>query len=112
MADGLHRSRHGGTIRSAAVAGAIQTFTTGAAVAADVELGRYLASECMTCHRAATETSTIPAIFGLTELHVTEVMKAYRDKSLPNPVMQTIASRLSDEEIAALALYFAKTKKP
>jgi cytochrome c len=85
---------------------------TEAAGAADMELGRYLASECMTCHRAATETSTIPNIFGLTELHVAEVMKAYRDKALPNPVMQNIASRLTDEEIAALALYFAKTKKP
>ena len=85
---------------------------TEAAGAADMELGRYLASECVTCHRAATETSTIPNIFGLTELHVAEVMKAYRDKALPNPVMQNIASRLTDDEIAALALYFAKTKKP
>ncbi len=80
--------------------------------ATDMEFGRYLASECVACHRVATATSTIPNIFGLTEMHIAEVMKAYRDKTLPNPVMQNIASRLTDEEIAALALYFAKTEKP
>jgi cytochrome c553 len=41
-----------------------------------------------------------------------EVIKAYRDKKLPNPVMQTIANRLSDDDIAALALYFQTAKKP
>jgi cytochrome c553 len=40
------------------------------------------------------------------------VIKAYRDKALPNPVMQNIASRLSDDDIAALALYFESAKKP
>jgi cytochrome c553 len=78
----------------------------------DLELGRYLASECMTCHRTGTATSTIPNIFGLAETHLTIVIKAYRDKELPNPVMQNIASRLTDEEIASLALYFSRAKKP
>jgi cytochrome c len=80
--------------------------------ARDIELGRYLASECMTCHRSATATSTIPNIFGLPESHLTVVIKAYRDKKLPNPVMQNIAGRLSDDEIAALAVYFSTTKRP
>jgi cytochrome c len=83
-----------------------------ASAAADFELGRYLATECITCHRSATATSTIPNIFGLTETHLKQVMIAYRAKSLPNAVMQNIAGRLSDDEIASLALYFAKTKRP
>lgn len=87
-------------------------YETGLAAGADMELGRYLAAECMTCHRSANATSTIPVIFGLTEMHVIEVMKAYRNKSLPNPVMQNIAGRLTDEEIAALALYFASIRNP
>jgi cytochrome c len=41
-----------------------------------------------------------------------EVIRAYRDKALPNPVMQSIAGRLNDEDIAALALYFDTAKKP
>lgn len=78
---------------------------------ADIELGRYLSSECMTCHGTAKADSTIPNIFGLSEVHIVEVIRAYRAKALPNPVMQTIASGLKDEEIAALAAYFATAKK-
>ena len=79
---------------------------------ADVEFGRYLSSECMTCHGAAKTDSTIPLIHGLDEAHFVEVIKAYRAKTLPNPVMQTVAARLQDEEIAALAAYFASLKRP
>ena len=78
----------------------------------DIELGRYLASECMTCHRSATTTNTIPNIFGIAEDVFTQVMNAYRAKQLPNPVMQNIAGRLKDDEIEALAAFFARTRKP
>lgn len=74
----------------------------------DLELGRYLATECMTCHRAATATSTIPNIFGMAEMTFTEVIKAYRAGKLPNPVMRTVAGRLADDEIEALAAFFAR----
>jgi cytochrome c len=84
----------------------------GAKARADLELGRHLAAECMTCHRSATATTTIPNIFGLDETHMVLVLKAYRNKELSNPVMQSIAGRLSDDEIAALALFFRTTKKP
>ena len=83
-----------------------------ASYGADVELGRYLSSECMTCHGTAKSDSTIPNIFGLGEAHFAEILRAYRAKALPNPIMQTIAGRLNDEDIAALALYFETAKKP
>ncbi len=83
-----------------------------ARAAPDIEFGRYLASECLTCHRSATATSTIPNIFGMNATTFAEVVKAYRAKRLPNQVMQTIAERLKDDEIEALAAYFAKTKRP
>jgi cytochrome c len=35
-------------------------------------------------------------------------MHAYKQKIRPHPVMQMMAGRLSDEEIAALAAYFAQ----
>ena len=105
--------------RSALMAGsAIASFLlttvggTGPGYGADAELGRYLSSECMTCHGTAKSDSTIPNIFGLGEVHFAEVLRAYRAKALPNPVMQTIAARLNDEDIAALALYFETAKKP
>jgi cytochrome c len=111
MADRLHRRRKGGTFIAPMVAMAAFVAST-ALTAADIELGRYLATECMTCHRSATSVSTIPNIFGLEEAHTAEVLKAYRAQTLPNPVMQTVASRLKDDEIEALAAYFAATKRP
>ena len=79
---------------------------------ADAELGRYLSSECMTCHGTAKADSAIPNIFGLGQARFAEVLRAYRAKALPNPVMQTVAGRLNDDDIAALALYFETAKKP
>lgn len=100
-------------MRSVAAAGLLTLVALAPRPAAgkDLELGRYLANECLTCHRAGTATSTIPNIFGLPEEHFAEVVRAYREKKLPNPVMQTIASRLSDEEIESLALYFATARR-
>ena len=85
---------------------------TPARAAPDIALGRYLAGECVACHRGATATKTIPNIFGMAAATMTEVIKAYRDKRLDNAVMQGIAGRLKDEEIEALAAYFEQTRQP
>ena len=88
--------------------------SSGASLAqkADLEFGRYLATECLTCHRSATAGVAIPNIFGMAETRFIVLIKAYRDKQLPNPVMQSVASRLKDDEIDALAHYFLVTKRP
>jgi len=83
-----------------------------ASAAPDIELGRYLSAECVTCHRGGTARSAIPNIYGLAEAAFVEVIKAYRDKRLNNAAMQNVAGRLKDEEIEALAAYFARTKRP
>jgi cytochrome c553 len=88
------------------------TLPTTVPAAADLELGRYLSTECMTCHRTATANSTIPNILGIAPATFTQVMRAYRSKELANPVMQNIAGRLKDDEIEALAAYFATLKRP
>ena len=85
---------------------------TPACAAPDIELGRYLSRECVTCHRSATSTTTIPNIFGMAAVTMTQVIKAYRDKRLDNAVMQGIAGRLKDDEIEALAAYFERTRRP
>jgi len=94
------------------LAGAFAALTNSASAAPDIELGRYLSTECITCHRGGTARSAIPNIYGLAENAFIEVIKAYRDKRLNNAAMQNIAGRLKDEEIEALAAYFARTKRP
>jgi cytochrome c553 len=80
--------------------------------APDLELGRYLAAECMTCHRGTAPADAIPNIFGMAAPRFTTLVKAYRDGKLPNPVMQNVAGRLKDEDIEALAAYFAQAQRP
>jgi cytochrome c553 len=39
------------------------------------------------------------------------MMESYRKKERPNQVMQTIAAKFNDEEVAALAAFFESVKK-
>ena len=77
------------------------------ALEGDIAYGEYLSSECTTCHQSDGENDGIPGIVGWsTDVFVT-AMHAYREKHRDNPVMQLVAGRLADDEIAALALYFS-----
>lgn len=85
--------------------------TQEAGAAGDRELGQYLSSECVTCHRASGQNAQgIPKISGWPEDQFIAVMNAYKDKQRDNPVMQTIAGRLEAGDIAALAAYFRTQK--
>jgi cytochrome c len=82
----------------------------GAAHAApgDAALGAYLAGECTSCHQAdGRQNAGIPAITGWPEEQFLAVMRSYQSNERENAVMRTIAARFSDEELAALAAYFA-----
>ncbi len=72
----------------------------------DPEYGEYLSGECKTCHQSGGEDDGIPAITKWPEEDFAIAMHAYKQKLRPHPVMQMMAGRLSDEEIAALAAYF------
>jgi len=48
----------------------------------------------------------------MNERRFAALIRAYRAKQLPNPVMQSVAAALKDEDIEALATYFAQTKRP
>jgi cytochrome c len=72
----------------------------------DKALGQYLSSECVTCHQLSGQFEGIPPIIGWPEASFIEIMDEYRTKQRENPIMQTIAGRLSKEEVGALAAYF------
>ncbi|MFN4159148.1 MAG: c-type cytochrome [Gemmobacter sp.] len=77
------------------------------AIKGDVEFGEYLSSECTTCHQRDGSDQGIPAITQWPDEDFVVAMHAYKQKLRPHPVMQMMAGRLSDDEIAALAAYFA-----
>lgn len=72
----------------------------------DPAYGEYLSNECTTCHRIDGSDEGIPSITGWPDEYFVLAMHAYKQKIRPHPVMQMMAGRLSDEEIAALAAYF------
>jgi cytochrome c553 len=76
----------------------------------DRALGQYLSAECVTCHQLSGKYDGIPPIIGWPEASFVQIMNEYRNKDRQNPVMQTIANRLSPDEIAALAVYFGSLK--
>lgn len=72
----------------------------------DLEYGAYLASECTTCHQATGADDSIPSIAGWPTDEFVITLHAYKRGLRVHPVMQLVAGRLSDEEIASLAMYF------
>lgn len=76
------------------------------AIVGDRDYGEYLASECVTCHLATGADEGIPSITGWPRDDFVVAMHAYKQQARPHPVMQMMAGRLSNDEIAALAAYF------
>ncbi len=82
-----------------------------ARAAGDTALGEYLSSACVTCHQKSGQVNAgIPSITGWPIDQFTAVMNAYKNKDRDNEVMRTLASTLSDQDIAALAAYFGSLK--
>jgi cytochrome c len=77
------------------------------AIEGDPAWGEYLAGECTACHQTDGDAAGIPSITGWPVEDFVIAMHAYRNNVRQNPTMNMMASRLSDEEIAALAAYFA-----
>lgn len=77
-------------------------------VQGDVDYGAYLSAECTTCHQASGDYDGIPSITHWEEIYFKLAMHEYKQKIRDNPVMQLVAGRLGNEEIAALAAYFAQ----
>lgn len=78
------------------------------AIVGDPAYGEYLANECAACHQRSGSNDGIPGIIGWPVEDFVVAMHAYKRQIRPHPVMQMMAGRLSDEEIAALAAYFAE----
>lgn len=98
------------TLHVAALVALLMLPATTLHASGDRALGQYLSAECVTCHQLSGKYEGIPPIVGWPEESFVQIMNEYRNKDRHNPVMQTIAGRLSGEEIAALAAYFGSLK--
>ena len=79
----------------------------------DRDLGEYLSNECVTCHQpSGRQVGAIPVIIGWPEDQFVAVLQSFKRRERDNQVMQTMTSRLSDEEMLALAAYFGSLPVP
>lgn len=77
-------------------------------IQADPDYGEYLASECMTCHKAEQSDSNIPVIHGKEDRYLATALLEYKNKQRDNETMRSVAGALGNEEIAALVAYFSQ----
>lgn len=79
-----------------------------AQAAGDVEAGKAKAGMCAGCHGANGQgVGANPALAGESEAKFLKAMKDYKSGKLDNAVMKAFASKLSDQDTANLAAYYA-----
>ncbi len=74
--------------------------------------GRHLASECTACHRPDAGAGAIPSIAGKPAPELIGLLEDFRAGRKTNPIMVSVAKSLDEEEMSALAAYFASLPKP
>lgn len=96
-------------IRGAVVLGGI---AFGSVAWAATPSASMLANTCAGCHGTdgVSNGPATPTIAGMSSEYFIESMKAYREGTRPATIMNRIAKGYSDEEIKAMAGYFAKQK--
>ena len=78
--------------------------------AGDAEAGKALASkQCAMCHGPdGGGGASAPALKGLAGDHLVTQLQAFKSGTRKNMMMEMIAKKLSDKDIADLAAYFSK----
>jgi cytochrome c553 len=80
---------------------------------ADAEAAKAQAtSVCAGCHGAngISAAETFPNLAGQKKGYLVSALKAYKDKTRNNPMMNGMAASLSDQQIDDLAAYFSGLK--
>lgn len=91
-------------------AGALGLMFVGPAAASDakkVAYGRHLSGECSACHRVDGTDNGIPSITGWDPEEFVHTLVFYRNGERNNPAMVSVAQSLDDDQMKALAAYYA-----
>jgi cytochrome c553 len=86
--------------------------TGGAVAAGDPAAGKAKAAACAGCHGPNGEgVKPNPALAGKPEADVAQALKDYKTGKRANPLMKSLATPLSDQDMANLGAYYASLKK-
>ena len=78
----------------------------GGVFAADTVELNGLAARCAVCH-SATAQATSPLLEGQPEAYFIAQMRAFRERRRTNPPMVAFANELNEQDVSALASYYA-----
>lgn len=96
-------------MRAAFLAGMIVHLAALPAAAGDAPAG---ASACSGCHATSSKVETpAPRLIGLKATDIENAMRAYRSGERPATVMDRIAKGFSDDEVKAIAKWYADQKE-
>lgn len=82
------------------------------AVAGDAAAGKQKAESCVSCHgRGGKSTNpNNPNLAGQKKNYLIKALKAYKDGSRKDPMMNSLAAGLSDADIENIAEYYSSVK--
>jgi len=93
------------------LAGLVVGLLTGPGFAADNAEGARLANACTSCHGLdGRSVGAAPVLAGQGEEDLLVKLKAFKDGTAYATIMNRLARGYTDEELAALAAYFASVK--
>jgi len=93
---------------AARIAGAIVLAWTWAASAAEPPVG---AAGCSGCHATSAKVETpVPRLIGRNAAEMVTMMQEFRSGQRPGTVMDRLAKGFSDDEIRAIAAWYAEQK--
>lgn len=81
------------------------------AQAPDPNLGRNVAANCANCHGTnGRSVGGMPALAGQPRDYLVRTMREFRDGKRPATIMHQLAKGYTEEQIEAVAAYFAAQK--
>jgi sulfide dehydrogenase cytochrome subunit len=69
------------------------------------------ASSCLGCHPVAADSGPVLSLSTLSAEQIVTAMQAFRSGTRPSTVMDRVAKGFSDEEVRAIAQWYARSKK-
>ena len=75
--------------------------------------GAVRARVCMGCHgkNGISRVASYPSLAGLDKAYIESELHAFRSGTRENPMMNAMATNLSDEDIRLLAIYFSAQRR-
>lgn len=68
------------------------------------------AASCLGCHSATADDNPVPLLSSFTAEQIVASMQAFRSGARPATVMDRVAKGFSDEEVKAIAQWYARSK--